>query len=101
TARKRQSSSFLRTSMPHDLTLPGHLLGRTLAKAPVLGLSERRLRWPRIVMQTMLAVLGLYIAAMAVRIYERKYYVFLPDYVRWMTSAPAATGSMPTHVFLL
>jgi hypothetical protein len=48
-----------------------------------------------------LALLSLYVAVTAVRIYERKYYVFLPDYVRW-TFAPAAAGVRgPTHLFFL
>lgn len=87
--------------MPNDLTVPRHLLGRTLARTPLLGLGEWRISWPRIVMYAMLAVLALYMGAMAVRVYARKYYVFIPDYVRWMMSTPAASRSTPTHVFLL
>lgn len=47
-----------------------------------------------------LAAIVLYVGAFAVRIYVRKYYVFLPDYVRWtLTPAPVAGG--PTHIFFL
>src|SRR5207247_1042266 len=45
--------------------------------------------------------IGLYVAAMAFRIYVRKYYIFLPDYVRWTFAAPPAGNAGPTHVFLL
>ena len=39
---------------------------------------------------------------MSVRIYARKYYVFLPDYVRWsLTPAAAVRDGSPTHVFFL
>jgi hypothetical protein len=44
--------------------------------------------------------LVLYAGAQIGRFYVRKYYLFLPDYVRWATtSAPAVHG--PTHVFVL
>jgi hypothetical protein len=40
-----------------------------------------------------------YIAATAVRIYVRNYYVFLPDYMRWtVTPSPSAAT---THLFVL
>jgi hypothetical protein len=41
-----------------------------------------------------------YTAAFAVRIYARKYYFFVPDYVRWQFStSPSIAG--PIHVFLV
>jgi hypothetical protein len=44
--------------------------------------------------------LGLYLCAFAVRIYARKYYLFLPAYVRWaVTPAEATLG--PKHIFFV
>jgi hypothetical protein len=48
-----------------------------------------------------LAVLSLYAAATVVRIYERKYYVFLPDYIRWSFAPSVASVAGPTHLFVL
>jgi hypothetical protein len=42
----------------------------------------------------------MYVVATAVRISARKYYIFLPDYVRW-TFSRSAPVSGPTDVFLL
>ena len=47
-----------------------------------------------------LAGASLYAAGMSVRIYARKYYMFLPDYVRWMAKRSPTVNS-PTHVFFL
>jgi hypothetical protein len=48
-----------------------------------------------------LASVALYALAFSVRVYARKYYVFLPDYLRSVANGPVAKGSTPTHVFLL
>ena len=51
-------------------------------------------------MTTFVLAVALYAAATAGRVYLRKYYVFLPDYIRWsLTSSPVA--ATPTHVFFL
>src|ERR1700730_188123 len=55
----------------------------------------------RYAMWTGLAVVSVYVAATAVRVYERKYYVFLPDYVRWSFAPAAAPVHGPTHIFFL
>ena len=59
-------------------------------------------RWRRcrVVLIPLVAIVGLYVAAMAYRVYVRQYYLFLPDYVRW-TISPPATVDGPTHVFVL
>jgi hypothetical protein len=49
----------------------------------------------------LLVAVGLYVAAMAFRVYVRKYYLFLPDYVRWTLTSPAGSHAGPTHVLLL
>ena len=46
------------------------------------------------------AALVLYVGAQIGRFYARKYYLFLPDYVRW-AMAPAPARRRPTHIFLL
>jgi hypothetical protein len=40
----------------------------------------------------LLAAVTLYMVASAVRIYARKYYLFLPDYLRWTVTAHAIAG---------
>lgn len=46
------------------------------------------------------AVVGAYLAATAVRMYSRKYYIFATDYVRWMvTPAQSASPGRPTDIF--
>jgi hypothetical protein len=48
-----------------------------------------------------LLAIVLYMAATAVRLYARKYYIFIPSYAHWlMTPAPSA-GAAPTHIFFL
>lgn len=47
-----------------------------------------------------LVVLGLYVSGLAVRVSARKYYIFLPDYLRWSLTRPAPPpGTL--HLFLL
>jgi hypothetical protein len=41
------------------------------------------------------------VLAFSVRIYVRKYYIFLPDYLRSVASGTLVGGTAPTHVFLL
>ncbi len=48
----------------------------------------------------MLMLAVLYAGATTARVVARKYYVFLPGYVRW-TLTPAATGQGPTHLLVL
>jgi hypothetical protein len=48
----------------------------------------------------LLVAIGLYVLATAFRVYSRKFYVFLPDYVRWELTAPARPAGL-THVFFL
>src|SRR5690242_21340754 len=56
--------------------------------------------------RTLVVVATLYIVAMGVRVYVRKYYVFLPGYVEW-TLRHAASGlararaEAPTHIFFM
>jgi hypothetical protein len=63
------------------------------------------IRWGRALRLTLLWSGTLYLLAFGFRIYVRKYYVFLPEYVRYATAAvtspagPVMKG--PTHVFVL
>ena len=54
----------------------------------------------RILRRLILLALVLYLSAWAYRIYSRKYYVWLPGYVKWMfySDQPAAA---PTHIFFV
>jgi hypothetical protein len=45
-------------------------------------------------------VVTLYAAATVGRLYTRKYYTFLPDYLRWASTKSPAAGK-PTHIFFL
>jgi hypothetical protein len=49
-------------------------------------------------MTACLVAVALYAGATVARVYARKYYLFLPDYVRW---SPIASTGTPTHVFFL
>jgi hypothetical protein len=54
----------------------------------------------RTVLRLTLAALILYSLATSARVYVRRYYLFLPDYVRWsLTPAPAVQGTK--HIFVL
>lgn len=54
----------------------------------------------RIVLRAVAAALLLYVALTAVRLYERRYYLFVRDYVRWtLTPQPAPQGLK--HIFVL
>jgi len=67
--------------------------GQTVALAwPIL--------WPRILKYAVIAIAALYVSGMAARVYARKYYVFLPDYIRW-TASPLPSAAGTTHVFFL
>jgi hypothetical protein len=47
-------------------------------------------------------VAAAYIAATGARIYARKYYLFLPDYLRWeLAQVTAPRAKAPTHLFVL
>jgi hypothetical protein len=64
------------------------------------GGRGRRFGTGTIVGVALLALALLYLSALSVRFYARKYHMFLPDYVRWeLTPAPVTSG--PTHVLYL
>jgi hypothetical protein len=48
----------------------------------------------------LLAVMVFYVAISAVRVYARRYDLFLPDYVRW-TFTPASSPAGPKHIFVM
>jgi hypothetical protein len=54
----------------------------------------------RLLLLLAVSIVSLYALLTAVRVYERKYYVFLPDYIRWAMS-PVDAPAGPTHVFFL
>jgi hypothetical protein len=56
--------------------------------------------WRRLATSAFVVVVVLYAAATTARMYVRKYYIFLPDYVRWSLSTSTPVVS-PTHVFFL
>jgi hypothetical protein len=76
---------------------PGHLKqGVDLDRG-----HHRAVDWRRVAGRALLAAVVLYLVASAVRIYERKYYIFLPDYLHWTVTAGVVPHSGPTHVFFL
>jgi len=54
----------------------------------------------RYLRQSLLLLIALYLAAATYRIFERKYDVWLPGYIRWSTETPEPRRS-PVHVFFL
>jgi hypothetical protein len=58
--------------------------------------KTRRIAWA-----LLLSVIVIYAAATVARVYARKYYLFLPDYVRWTLSAAPDMPAGPIHVFFL
>src|SRR5947209_3778512 len=54
----------------------------------------------RLLLLLAVSIVSLYALLTAVRVYERKYYIFLPDYIRW-TLTPAPAPAAPTHIFFL
>lgn len=46
-------------------------------------------------------IVVLYLAATAGRVYLRKYYIFLPDYVRWTLSNEPSTSGKATHLMFI
>jgi hypothetical protein len=82
--------------------MPGH--AESPARSEPLGLPPLRvpsIEVLRALWLLLLASLLLYALAFSVRVYVRKYYVFLPDYLRSVATGPSAGGSAPTHVFVL
>jgi hypothetical protein len=64
--------------------------------------SLRGIDWVRTFRLILLAALTLYAITFTVRVYVRKYFVFLPDYARWtMFGTAPLLKTRPTHVFLL
>jgi hypothetical protein len=61
-----------------------------------------RIGWLRAAKTAFIALAALYVAATIVRVWTRKYYVFLPHYMQWAIATPAAGApGAPTHVFLI
>jgi hypothetical protein len=67
----------------------------------VARLNRRSFTPTRILGYVALLAVVAYISATAFRVYTRKYYVFLPDYVRWVTTPRPSTMGRTTHVFFL
>jgi hypothetical protein len=88
------------TSRPHG-SGPREMTTRSDDSLAALAPSRTLSGTLRYAMWTGLAVVSVYLAATAVRVYERKYYVFLPDYVRWSFTPSVASVQGPTHVFFL
>src|SRR5215510_11888416 len=62
--------------------------------------NDRIRRALRLLTQALVALAATYVLASAVRAYARRYYLFLPDYVRWsFTPSPAIHGTK--HIFVL
>jgi hypothetical protein len=79
-----------------DQTLPLAWDWRRAAEA-----AGPHLPWRRILRVMLVSTLALYSGASAVRIYARKYYIFLPDYLRQSVRAAPAPQGRPLHVFFL
>jgi hypothetical protein len=68
---------------------------------PVPLSTARRIDWVRTVRALLMVGLVAYAVAFTARAYYRNYFIFLPDYGRWMfTPASSAVAGKPTHVFL-
>ena len=70
------------------LLYAGARLGQLFFQGPVLAV------------QILSGCVLAFVAAQAGRFYVRKYYLFLPDYVRWALT-PAPDRQQPTHIFFL
>jgi hypothetical protein len=82
--------------MSDEVTQSLPWLGRSGVRA-----RARSIPWPRILKGLLLSAVVVYTAATAVRIYVRKYYIFLPNYLHSAFSAPPAAFQGPTHVFFV
>jgi len=75
------------------------LATRELVERSYLPLSRGgSISWWRLASSALLVVSVLYAAATIGRMYTRKYYVFLADYIRW---SPPVSPQTPIHVFFL
>jgi hypothetical protein len=62
---------------------------------------RQRSSWVRMATAAFLTVGVAYLGATAIRVYVRKYYLFLPSYVRWTFTPGIRAASGPTHIFFL
>jgi hypothetical protein len=83
--------------MPRPVAADAVPLRARSGTTAVVARTRRRVS----VVPLLVAAVALYAAAMAVRIYVRKYYVFLPDYLTWSLTPAPAPGDRPTHLFFL
>jgi hypothetical protein len=82
--------------MAEELTQPLSWPERSGVDAHARGIP-----WSRVVRGLFLSAAIAYTVAMAVRIYVRKYYIFLPDYVRSTLTGPPVAQGGPTHIFFV
>lgn len=92
--------------MSDDVTLPPAAWSGDLPRDAELtnghSWTPNGLRLGRRLVSAALTIVLLYATLTAVRMSVRKYYRFLPDYVRWtLTAPPVGRAGAPTHVFLL
>src|SRR4051812_16970760 len=67
---------------------------------PWVVISFPQIEWRRLTGLFLAIAFVLYAGATVVRVVARKYYVFLPGYVRWsLTSSPVPQG--PVHLLVL
>jgi hypothetical protein len=78
-----------------------HYLWPAFSPGAVTSISIPRLGGWRAIRFLLLAFVGLYTLAFGIRVYARKHFIFLPDYMRYVVRAAAPVGRGPTHVFLL
>src|SRR3954463_15474810 len=83
------------------------LAARTLSQRPLFarhaGVRSARafIDWRPIRLLLLIAI-ALYAIGFTVRAYTRRYFVFLPDYARWMLAPrPGPFTKGPTHIFLV
>jgi hypothetical protein len=82
--------------------LSGTFDGRALPSWAITRDAVPRMRRTRrVVLALFMIALTLYVMATVARIYFRKYYVFLPDYISWSFTPAPAVGDRPTHLFFL
>ena len=90
--------------MDHQLAPPPPPMGRPNQlerDATTRPVPRTSFAWGRAARNVFFAAVTLYAAATAFRMYARKYYIFMPDYARWMMTPAPAAASTPTHIFFL
>jgi hypothetical protein len=88
--------------MPKDPNVSRSGWARSVLSVPrIFHVPARPIGWKRGARQVIVAGIALYAAATVVRLYARKYDVFVPGYLAWLMTAAPAPSDRPTHVFFM